>query len=157
MENQQVISNNEMQQQLVVTDEMKNYLLSVSKWAKFLAILGFIGIGFMLIATFVLILSGSVIAYRENNFFLFLSSIIYLIVAVVYFFPVYFLLKSSLSIQKGIEKTNNEELAQGFKHLKAHYKYIGIMVIVLIALYIIIFLGIMLFAALGILSNGFQY
>ena len=40
---------------IIVNKEIKNYLLEISKWTKFLSILGFIGIGIMLlIAMFLL-------------------------------------------------------------------------------------------------------
>ncbi|MCX6227512.1 MAG: hypothetical protein NTV01_22710, partial [Bacteroidia bacterium] len=44
---------------MVISSEIRHYLLETAKWMKFLAILGFIGLGFMLVAAIVMLVLGS--------------------------------------------------------------------------------------------------
>ena len=48
-------------------------------------------------------------------------------------------------MKNALSSKNNEEFEAAFCNLKSHYKFVGIMAIVLISMYILIFL----FAALG--------
>ena len=66
---------------------------------------------------------------------------VYLVFAVVYFFPVYYLFKSSVGIKQGINSGSQDVLTSGFLNLKSHYKFVGIMTIILIAVYILIIAG----------------
>lgn len=139
---------------LFVSNEMKSDLLSISRWTKFLAILGFVGIGFMLIAGFIMVVSSSMMSYiYQDSMVMIIIAVVYVIFAVVYFFPVMYLMKSAVDLGKGVNENNNEFLALGVKNLKAHFKYMGIMIIATIGLYIIIVIGVVIFAAMGMLNH----
>lgn len=140
--------------QLLVSTEMKSDLLSISRWTKFLAILGFIGIGFMLIAAFIMIVSSVIMSsyIYKDTLLMVIIAIFYLIFAVVYFFPVLYLMRSAIDLGKGVNDHNNELLASAIKNLKAHFKYMGIMIIATIGLYIIIVIGVVLYASMGMLN-----
>jgi len=138
--------------QLYVSTEMKSDLLSISKWTKFLAILGFVGIGFMLIAGFIMVVSSAMMSYMyQDSMVMIIIAVVYVIFAVVYFFPVLYLMRSAVDLGKGVESNNNEMLASGVKNMKAHFKYMGIMIIATIGLYILIIIGVVIFAAMGML------
>jgi hypothetical protein len=82
--------------ELQLNESAKGFLKEASKWAYFLSILGYIGIGFIVLAA---IFAGALFAFignlsREMNNFgamggTFISAL-YLIVAAFYFFPVLF-------------------------------------------------------------------
>ncbi len=140
--------------QLYVSTEMKSDLLSISKWTKFLAILGFVGIGFMLIAGFIMVVSSAMMSYMyQDSMVMIIIAVVYVIFAVVYFFPVLYLMRSAVDLGKGVESNNNEMLASGVKNMKAHFKYMGIMIIATIGLYILIIIGVVIFAAMGMLNH----
>ena len=82
---------------LSISNQSESYLLSTAKWAKFLAILVFIGIGIMIIAGgFITGISGILGEYQTSPVFassagtVFIG-LIYVIGAILYFFPTYYL------------------------------------------------------------------
>ena len=127
------------------------FLKEISKWTYFLSILGFVGIGFMVILAFSMgaIMSalpmgeayGAAAMMGGGAFF----TVFYLLMALLYFFPVYYLYKFSVNLKASLASSNDEELANAFEYLKSHYKFIGILSIILIGFYVLIFL----FAGLG--------
>ncbi|WP_396157321.1 DUF5362 family protein [Flavobacterium sp.] len=131
MENQ----NNGMQLEEVA----KDYLRESAKWSMFLAILGFIGIGFLallaIIMTSVMSMAPEIPGpYGAIKGFI---SIIYLVFAIIYLFPIYYLYKYADSTKKALNSGNTELLTKAFSNLKSHHKFLGIAAIIIIALYII--------------------
>jgi hypothetical protein len=64
----------------------------------------------------------------------------------VYFFPIYYLYKFASMARSGIQGRDGSQISGALHYLKSHYKFVGILTIVGIALYI---LFILLFVALG--------
>lgn len=140
-----------------MNDYMKGFILEISKWAKFLSIIGFIGIGLMVLAAIVMMVAGATLSSFSNNYGDDYSSnpvgagligILYIIMAVLYFFPVYYLFKSAVGLKNGIINNDEVTLTDGFQNLKSHYKFIGIMMIIIISLYALLFLFAMLALAI---------
>jgi hypothetical protein len=127
------------QSPLIITDEIKENLKTISIWSKFLSILGFVGIGLMFIAGIVIIIAGAFIDNLSNEvpFSFTLIGVLYIILDVVYFFPTYYLFKSAIKLSSALNENNQEELNDGFKYLKGLYKFAGISTIVIIAFYIL--------------------
>jgi hypothetical protein len=108
-------------------------LKETAKWAYFLSILGFIFIGFMILSSiFIGVKSGL------GSLGIFMT-VFYLVMVVIYIFPVYHLFKFSINMKVAINENNNQALTDGFEFLKSHYKFLGIFAIVMIAVYIIMF------------------
>ena len=120
--------------QMVINDEIKNSLTRISKWTKFLAILGFICIGLIIIAQ-ILVLIGS----YYSNFDGAGMALIYVVIGVVYYFPLNYLIKSANSFKKAVNSDNQEILNSGFTNLSSHFKFMGILTIIVAFLYILIF------------------
>ncbi len=115
----------------------------IRRWAKFLAILGFIAIGMMGLGTIMMAVGLSFVGSTSEIEGLGLpeTSIIIAIMAVfilVYFFPTLYLLRFAEHAKKAIEATNNSELDESLNYLKKYARFIGIMTIVIIALYVIL-------------------
>ena len=55
--------------------------------------------------------------------------------AIIYFFPILYLYKFSSSIKNGILNSSSDQLDLAFRNLKSHYKFMGILVIVMLAFY----------------------
>jgi len=135
------------EEQLVINDDIKKYLTTVSNWARFLAILGFVSIGLLGIAAIALVFldnQNTGYGYRSYQTGTHITSIVYVFLAVIYYFPFRYLFLSSKYLKDGITSHSQDSLVFGFKNLKLHYKYIGILIIVLISLYLIIFLTFLL-------------
>lgn len=134
--------------ELRIDSASKTFLLEVAKWTTFLAILGYIGIGLMVLAGIVMLISGaSMSSYNSSMmpmgggaFF----ALFYLIFAAFYFIPINYLYKFASNMKLAIEAKNQANLTKSFEYLKSHYKFIGILTIVVISIYILIFLGVMI-------------
>lgn len=132
MENQ----NNGLQLQ----EEAFEYLRESAKWSMFLAILGFVGIGFLAIAALLMTSLMSFMPETPGPFGAIKGfiSILYLVMAIVYLFPIYYLYKYATDTKAALQNYNSETLTNAFKNLKSHHKFLGIASIIIIALYIVL-------------------
>jgi hypothetical protein len=130
---------------LVIDWRSKEFLKETAKWTKFLAILGFVGIGLMVLGSLVMLFAPS--SLMSNGDFPFggkiFMMILYLAFAVLYYFPISYLYQFSENTKKAIENNDNNAIRDAFEFLKSHYKFMGILTIILLSFYaIIIFIGI---------------
>jgi len=123
---------------LIMTKDTLGSLDRIIYWAKFLSILGFIGVAFMLIGALSIALVGISIMGSEVAGL----SVVYLVLAAIYFMPMYYLFKFATHARQGLTHKSQYETDQGLIYLAAHYKFIGIMAIVLLSLYVLIFIGV---------------
>ena len=130
--------------ELQLNESAKGFLKEATKWAYFLSILGYIGIGFIVVAA---VFAGALFAFignlsREMNSFgamggSFISAF-YLMIAAFYFFPVYYLNKFASNAKIALRDNDSKSLAASFEYLKSHYKFIGIMSLIILGLYALI-------------------
>jgi hypothetical protein len=124
------------------------FLAEIAKWAKFLAVIGYIFIGFMVIVSIIVglflpslnneILANGGSATGVNSTLL---TSIYLIMAAIYVYPVYALYSFASGTQKLIKNNDENELENSFKKLKGFFKYFGILTIVALAFYVLIIIA----------------
>lgn len=143
MENE-ILDNSVGNSGLVVTEEMKVFLKETSTWAMVLAIFGFIGIGLMIIIGIGLSLffsSMNELSGLSNNSPIDMSlfGIIYIAIALVYLMPIWYLYKFATDLKKAIRSDDQEMLHSSLQYQKKHYKFIGIVMIVMIVLYFVMF------------------
>ena len=126
---------------LMITDAAKTFLKEIAKWTNFLSIIGFIMVGL-----FAFLGIGMSIAMVGSNDFMspvgipgFLFGIIYFFLAAIYFFPIYYLFKFSKNLKKALIQVDNDALTDAIRFLKSHYKFIGILTIIMMALYFLFF------------------
>src|SRR6185437_11613645 len=122
----------------IEVDEIaKSYMLETARWAKFLAILGFIGIGLLFLSSIILfiviIVNGNAFDL-SNNSQIGIEALVYVIGAPLYFYPVFALYKFSRLIKTAIATSNKQLFDKAFKFLKGLFKYMGIIAIINIAL-----------------------
>jgi hypothetical protein len=119
----------------------KQALLVASKWAKFLSILGFIGVGLMVVLGIFIMLQFSNLPVRVGNGLpVGMFGFIYIAMALLYFFPVYYLFQFANNTKKGISNNSNDSIEIGLVNLKSMFKYIGIFTLVILSIYVLIFL-----------------
>ena len=134
---------------MYLTENSKSFLKETARWAYFLSIMGFILIALLIIlalfmgAIFAKLasLGGGVAALgvRSGGFIM----AIYLVSAVIYFFPVYYLYQFASKAKAAFATDNNEQLNASFEYLKSHYKFFGIFTLVSTIIYaLILVLGI---------------
>ncbi|WP_297804065.1 DUF5362 family protein [uncultured Polaribacter sp.] len=125
-------------EQLTLTSTSKSFLKETAKWTNFLSILGFILITLMLVLAAFSTTIFNMVAKMQPGIpeSLGLSlAITYLVLSIIYFFPVYYLLQFSRKMKKALITKNNETLASAFEKLKSHYKFIGVFTIITLSLY----------------------
>lgn len=137
------IFSQDVQKDLTVDSNIQASLHETSKWASFIAIIGFIGIGLItLVALFFILFGASVSAYGGKLIPFgggLALGIIYLLLAALYFFPIRYLYRFASEIKTALNTGSQVKLSSAFENLKSHYKFIGILIIVMIALYVLIF------------------
>ena len=130
-------------EQLVVTSKSKTFLREIARWTFFFSILGFIGITFLLIAgiligfTYASVLD--MVSQQQGLPALGLPlAISYVVSALVYFMPVWYLFKFSRKMKSALATKNDDVLADAFENLKSHFKFIGVLTIIVISLYVLL-------------------
>ncbi|MEZ4856193.1 MAG: DUF5362 family protein [Gelidibacter sp.] len=130
--------------ELNISDTILGLLKETSTWSYFLSILGFIGIGFMLLfGLFFSFIMGNMPGgnpYGAVGFNTGYLGLVYVIIALFYFFPVYYLFNFSKKMKSALRSKSNIEFTAAFTNLKSHYKFIGIFTIVIISIYVLVFI-----------------
>ena len=144
MENEKQTENFENQ----LTTAAVGFLQESAKWSKFMAIIGFIGIGLMVLVSLFMAIGFSAMGAStmpELPFSMSVFSIIYVLFAAIYFFPVYYLYQYATKTSAALHSKNKQLLTDGLENLKSHHKFLGIFTLIIISLYGFIFV----FAILG--------
>jgi hypothetical protein len=127
--------------ELKLTSEAKSYLKETAKWAFFLSIVGFIGIALLVIvALFANTIFDSLPQTQELPFNMgkFIA-IIYLVMAAIYLFPVYYLMQFANKMKAALSLKEDDILTESFGMLKSHYKFMGVFTIIILSLYAMLF------------------
>jgi len=142
---------------LVLTTDTKYFLHTAARWANFIAIIGFIGAGFIALMALIILVSGTAAmsqlsqaggpgailgAIGAGG-----MTIIYLLIAVFYFFFAYYLFRFASSAKKAVLFNNNLEMSKSIESLKSFFKLWGIVTIIAIAFSIIAVIGGIILAA----------
>lgn len=132
---------------LFIDDNIRYSLSNAAKWAKFLSILGFIFVGLMVIGAFSI---GSILsmlpdtnpasAIMRGGGAMF--TIIYLLVALLYFFPCFYLYRFASKAQNALLRNDQEYLHGAFHNLHRLYKFVGVLTIIGLVFYVVALIGI---------------
>lgn len=118
---------------LKLTENSLTFMAEMVKWAKFLAICSFVGLGIMaLIGVGVILLQ---FQGQANGVQGIIMGIFYLLITIVNFFPTMYLYRFATASAVAIENLNDESLEEGLENLKSLFKFTGILVIVTLSLY----------------------
>ncbi|WP_051287467.1 DUF5362 family protein [Algoriphagus mannitolivorans] len=134
---------------LVIPRTSLYLLMETAKWGKFLSIVGFVFVGIVLIMAF-----GFGYIFNQIQSELAQSTPvplgpmmtgIYLLMAVLYFFPCLYLYRYSRKTKTAVLERDQIQLTEALANQKSLYKFMGILTIVGLCFYAFIFL----FAAAG--------
>jgi Family of unknown function (DUF5362) len=149
MENQSAFESFELQLNSTAIEALKES----AKWCKFLAIIGFVGVGLMVIAGLSIgTIMGALSAYGGAGMgtlpttFL---TVIYIAFAALYFFPVLYLYRYATGMKNAIATNNGSLLTESLINLKSHHKFLGVMMAVILSIYVLFFV----FAIIGGLAG----
>src|SRR5688500_18987314 len=135
---------------LVIDFDSRMYLTQAATWAKFLAIIGFVACGFMVLAAFLMGAFFSTMSAFGNDDMKELPGLglmsggllagVYIGLALVYFFPCLYLLNFANKMQTALIREDQLALMNSFRYLKANFRFVGIFVIVVIVIYLLMFI-----------------
>lgn len=128
-----------------LTNLAVEYLKESAKWCKFLAIIGFVGIGLMVLAGLFMMIGMSSFESANMPVPMTAFSIVYILIAAIYFFPVYYLYQYATKTSVALRSRNQQLLTDGLENLKSHHKFLGIFALIVISIYALIFV----FAIIG--------
>jgi hypothetical protein len=123
---------------LEVDEQGKATLLEMSRWTKFLAIIGFIFMGLMLLVFWVMGTAMKNMPVDSNplaTLGLPALMIMFMVIAAIYFYPIYALLKYSTGMKTALQTNDKAKFNEALGYLKGMFKYIGILMIICLALY----------------------
>jgi len=133
---------------LGIDNVSKSHLSEAAKWAKFLAICGFIFIGLMvvygiLMSVMIVSMTSTMSEFETTTGDASLKNlmgigmiIFYIAFAVIAFFPYYFLLRFANKMKSALVSNDQELLNGSFQNLKILYRYAGILTIISLVLII---------------------
>ncbi len=136
---------------MTLSNQSLRHLWEVRRWGNFFSILGFVFIGLIIVvggmATAFLGLAGSMSdmfdPQKQNISEIYGGAafiVFYIIIGLIYYFPVLYLYRFSSHMKTAIQTRNETELTLAFKYLKSNFRFMGILCIVILALYALIFL-----------------
>lgn len=123
-----------------LSEQAAEYLRITAKWAHFLAIVGFVMIGIMVLMGLFIGTVFSAFIPEEDSLGLVSQgglTIMYLIIALLYFFPTLYLFRFAKRTRTALETENSELLTGGLEQLKSCFKFLGILMIVVLCFYAI--------------------
>ena len=140
----------------------KAHLSEAARWARFLAIVGFVMCGLIVLGG---IFAGSIISslmggYRGSGFrdspmgsgVSMMMTIFYIGFAVLYFFPCLFLFQFANYMKAAIATENQDSLTTSFQNLKRTFRFVGILTIIVLCFYL---LAILVALIAGVSLGGF--
>ena len=66
-----------------------------------------------------------------------LMFIIFLVLAVIYFFPILFLFRFSKHTAHAVQTLDKQELHKAFKSLNSYFVYLGVLIIIVLTFYVV--------------------
>jgi hypothetical protein len=132
---------------LSIDEFSRNHLTEAAKWGKFLAIVGFvvcalIALSGIFVSSFISMMPEQ--AYeteqekRISGYMATFLGIIYVLLAILYFFPCLFLYNFATKMKAALVSNNQDLLNISFQNLKKMLRYVGILTIIILSFYALI-------------------
>jgi hypothetical protein len=137
-----------------ITPESVVYLSTTAKWTKFMAIIGFVITGFLLLLGAALFFFYAAIGRGMGNtgpLSLVSPSLlggIYFIIAFIYLWPVIYLNNFSNYATRAVRTSDSVQLTKAFRNLKQLFQFIGILTILVLVIYLIAIIGLVVAGAM---------
>lgn len=144
--NQATVTSNVNLFELQIDQEVMGQLSTTAKWGKFLAIMGFISCAILVIvalffaktfAAFATFSGAGGSVYNETSLAGSFITIMYIVTAIVWFFPNFFLYKFSTKMQVALRNTDQLHLNGSFSNLRTSFRYIGILTIIVLSFFML--------------------
>jgi hypothetical protein len=111
---------------VTVTESMINSMRSTKPWTKLLAILGFVGVGLMVLIGAAFVVFGNMFPQQNGA----VAGVFYILFSVLYFMPSLYLYKFSSSIGNFLKSNGALDLESALSHQKSFWKFMGILALI---------------------------
>lgn len=134
-------------------------LANTARWARFLAIVGFVMCGLMVLMAFSV---GSIMGLvsQQNPAIMAMGGmmsgfviVIYLLVALLYFFPCLYLFRFARKTQLALQQQNQQDLDDSFRNMERFFRFVGILTVIMLVFYALAMIGLMIGGVMGGLSS----
>lgn len=136
-----------------IEERGKAYMLEISRWAKFLSIIGLIIAGFLFLAMLFVLLGASEISRQLGSLYGVGAGVgiffFYLLILLIVFYPSITLLKFANKVKLALNTANQDMFNEALRNLKNTFKFWGIYVIVMLAIYGLSILFVIITAAVA--------
>ncbi|MDJ0839426.1 MAG: DUF5362 family protein [Acidobacteriota bacterium] len=134
-----------------ITPEMIESLRKTRPWVLFISIIGFIFAGFLLIMALIVMAVGGIGGFTSElpglgAFGGILIGLVYAVAALFYIFPSLFLFRYAAAIRRLLNTGSASDMEEALSYQKSFWRLVGIMVLVVFALYALL-LGLMFLGA----------
>ncbi len=135
--------------EFTLSPEMISFLRETARWAKFIAIMGFLSAGIMIVLSFTMGFFVDLLGAGLEDSEMALPSgglvFVYLLSTLVMLMPVIYLYKFASNMQLALNNNDQLALRDSFKNLKSHYKFYGIVLAISLGLVSLLFLLMVMF------------
>jgi len=140
---------------LQIDQQNTSYLSEIARWGKFLSIIGFIAIGLFTLVFAVVLLAGgnSTSSFGGTSYEMgytlgkTIGPVILIALMLIYFFPTLYLFRFSTQMQTALRNNDQVSLTSSFGNLKSCFKFVGILTIVVLCMYALLFIGGIIYSA----------
>jgi len=128
---------------LSVDEEARAQMLETTRWTKFIAITSYIMLALLVLLGIVMGIGlGNVIGNADEggvslpgSGFGIVITVMYIVIAAISFFPVYFLHRFSRLLKTALLHGNQEQFNEALSFQRKFFKFIGILMIITLAVY----------------------
>ncbi len=140
MENETTQATQSEQTILELPNESQFYLWETRKWGNFFGILGFTIVGLIVLASLtVLVFSPSLIQMSGPlGASSMIAAVLYLLIALLYFYPALYIYRFAKHMKLALQTKNTSDLNEAFKNLKSNFRYMGILMCIVLGFYAVI-------------------
>ena len=124
----------------------QSYLTETARWGRFLAIMGFILCGITIVLSFFMpafitqLPPYNTMSTEFSPFIKIIITIVYLLLALLFFFPCFYLYKFSVKMQSAVKGMSQENFDESLMNLKSLFKFYGIFTIIILSFYALVFI-----------------
>lgn len=141
-----IIPNDDYQGTRAFIDSQSGYYLRESgRWAIFLSVVGFVITIFLFICAVLMyafvhsVYFSRYQSYANGKINVGWYAVILIVTSIFYFIPSLFLYQFGVRIKKGIDVAGQDLITGGLRSLKSFFRYWGIITIIIITFYVIVF------------------
>lgn len=138
-----------------ITEGVIRQLAGTKPWVRFISVLIFIGVGFMILAALIMLLAGGMMAQASQSNPLLAGgmraviAVIYLVLAFLYIYPGIKLWKYASRIGNLMQVASTANLEAALMEQRKFWKFLGVIMLIILILYALAFVGLILVSVTG--------